>query len=107
MRSGSRSHTVTAFCVHAQNDVKAFSITLVLLVALAGCSTANKGAGLLRPNLPELPGNLASSCTDPGVRAQPVQIELARNRQALATCKKRHRDLVRYYDRLRAGLAGK
>jgi hypothetical protein len=83
------------------------ALPFVLLFALAGCTT-NSGAGLVRPNLPVLPGNLSTPCKDPGVRAgQPVLIELGRNRAALIECKNKHRDIVSFTDRLRAAFSGK
>lgn len=81
-------------------------LLLVLVLMLAGCASANQGAGLVRPQLPVLPGELANACGDPGVRAgQPVLNEFGRTRQALAECRRKHRDVVRFYDRLRSGLA--
>ena len=77
------------------------------LMTLAACQTSVSGAGTVRPVLPALPGNLVAGCADPGVRAgRDARGELARNRQALATCARRHRDTVAFYDGIRAGLGG-
>lgn len=82
-------------------------LVVVMTIGLAGCGTTS-GAGTVKPNLPGIPGNLASACRDPGVRSgQPVLNEFARNRQALAECRRKHRDSVAFYDQLRAGLARK
>jgi hypothetical protein len=71
-------------------------------LALAGCATTTVA---VRPSLPAMPGTLASRCADPGVRAgQPALIELARNRQALATCARKQRDGVAFYEDLRRRL---
>ena len=51
--------------------------------------------------LPPLPGDLATACRDPGVRAGKTMLgELARNRLALAECSKKHRDTVTFYGTL-------
>jgi hypothetical protein len=71
-----------------------------MLVACQG-----SGSGLVKPQLPVIPANLAVACRDPGVTAgRPVLSEFARNRQSLAECRRKHRDLVAYYNDLRARL---
>lgn len=76
-----------------------------LALLLSGCATIG---GPVRPQLPPLPGGIATECRDPGVGAgRPVLSEFARNRQALAECRRKHRDTVRFYDGVRKGLAGR
>jgi hypothetical protein len=71
-------------------------------LALGGCATT---AVAVRPSLPAMPGTLASPCADPGVRAgQPAIVELARNRQALASCSRKQRDGVAFYNDVRRRL---
>lgn len=75
---------------------------LWLAAALAGCFRS--GWPDHRPNaqLPPLPGELAADCRDPGVRAgRPVLVEFARNRVALAECRRVHRDTVTFYEDIR------
>ncbi|MCV6603412.1 MAG: hypothetical protein OIF54_17920 [Cohaesibacter sp.] len=49
-----------------------------------------------------MPADLAAQCQDPGVKAgRDARRELARNRAALADCKKRHRDMVTFYGDVR------
>ena len=75
-------------------------LVLVCALALAGCQTT--GAGLVSPQLPPLPSRLAADCRDPGVRqGKPVLGEFIRNRQALAECRGKHRDTVKFYNDLR------
>lgn len=74
-----------------------------MVLLLAGCKTS----GSTPPILPPLPADLAVGCYDPGVRAgRSALTELARNRQALAECRRRHGETVTFYDDLRAGLGG-
>lgn len=76
-----------------------------LALALAGCGSLPVAVA---PMLPVLPGNLAARCPDPGVRAgQAAVVEIARQRQALATCAHRQRDTVAFYDDTRTRLRGK
>lgn len=79
--------------------------SLALAVTLAGCGSLPVAVA---PSLPVLPGNLAARCPDPGVRAgQAAVVELARNRQALATCAHRQRDTVAFYQDVRSGFGKK
>lgn len=76
--------------------------SLTFLV-LAGCQSP--GAGTVRPQLPPLPADLAAPCIDPGVEVGKTLVgEFARNRQALADCKRRHARTVSFYTNLRKGL---
>ncbi|MBN8994330.1 MAG: hypothetical protein J0H94_03825 [Rhizobiales bacterium] len=78
------------------------AIVLGIGLVLAGCATTTVA---VRPSLPVMPGTLASRCVDPGVRAgQPALIELARNRQALASCSRKQADGVAFYNDLRRRL---
>lgn len=71
---------------------------------LGGCKTSNDQ----KIALPVLPADLAALCKDPGVRAgRDARRELARNRAALADCKKRHRDTVQFYGDVRQGYESK
>ena len=77
-----------------------------MLTTLAGCATS--ASRLVRPEIPALPGSLATACRDPGVTAGRTALaELARQRQALAECRRKHRDTVAFYDDLRRRLGGR
>lgn len=80
-------------------------LTLVCLLPMMLAACQGSGSGLVKPQLPLLPANLSTPCRDPGVTAgRPVLSEFARSRQALAECRRKHRDLVAYYTDLRARL---
>lgn len=82
------------------------ALALFLPLMVSGCGTS--GSGTVRPLLPALPGNLAVRCPDPGVRdGADARGELARNRQALATCTRKHADTVVFYDDVRTRLGGR
>jgi hypothetical protein len=75
-----------------------------MAMTLAGCKTSGSPQS---PMLPPLPADLAAGCADPGVRAgRSALTERARNRQALAECRRRHGDTVTFYDDLRTRLGG-
>jgi hypothetical protein len=79
-------------------------LVLVGLLGLAGCGSTG-AAGTVRPQIPALPAHLGIACHDPGVTAgQPALVAVARNRQALAECKRRHRDTVAFTRDVRARL---
>jgi hypothetical protein len=79
-------------------------LALVALLGLAGCGSTG-AAGTVRPQIPALPAHLGIDCPDPGVKSgQPAVAALALNRQALATCKRRHRDTVSFYRDVRTRL---
>ena len=62
-------------------------------------STGRINAGV---DLPPLPGQLRASCPDPGVRdGKDARIELARTRKALATCSRKKKGVVSFYDQTR------
>jgi len=70
---------------------------LIGLFVLVGCDPDKGGAGTVSPQIPALPAHLRIACHDPGVSSgQPALAALARNRQALAECKRRHRDTVAF-----------
>jgi hypothetical protein len=72
------------------------------LLGLAGCGGFG-AEGTVRPEIAALPAHLGIACHDPGVAAgQPALAALARNRQALAECKRRHRDTVAFTRDVRA-----
>jgi hypothetical protein len=49
-----------------------------------------------------MPQSTASPCKDPGVKADaPVLTEFAKNRLALAECKRKHANAVKFYDDMR------
>ena len=50
----------------------------------------------VRPSLPHLPANLAMPCLDPGI-ADDALVALVEHRQALAGCRRLHRDTVAFY----------
>lgn len=73
------------------------------LMTLIGCNPSSK-AGRIKAgiNLPAMSAELKRKCIDPGVRAgKDIRIEFARNRQALANCRHKHRDTVIFYDKVR------
>ena len=79
-------------------------IACLATLMLGGCATSSS----VTPALPPLPADLAAGCADPGVRAgRSALTELARNRKALAECRRRHGDTVTFYDDLRDGLGGR
>jgi hypothetical protein len=49
-----------------------------------------------------MPQSTASPCKDPGVKAdEPVLTEFAKNRLALAECKRKHANAVKFYNDMR------
>ena len=69
----------------------------LLALLLAGCATAPRA--VVAPNLPPMPSRLAAACTDPGVKEGEAYILLAaRTRKALATCSRKQKDGVAFYD---------
>ncbi len=81
--------------------------SLAALLALAGCGDRLTGGNAVRPKLPALPASLSQPCADPGVRVgRTVEGEFARNRQALAACKRKQRDTVTFYNNARSRLGG-
>lgn len=74
---------------------------LFAALALAGCQTA----GPVRPDLPVLPGDLATLCKLPALKAgDDARLVLSRHRAELKRCASRHGRLVEFYDALREGL---
>ncbi len=84
---------------------RAFGIVVAFLI-LAGCSRTTNGAGLARPVLPVLPASLSNLCTPPPtvLVSEELQVAVGKARRALGRCSRRHRDLVLFYDGLRAEL---
>lgn len=80
-------------------------VVLSLLISLNGCgrSSSPEIAPAERPQLPELPGRLRDPCPDPGVNPDALRA-LIENREALATCRRLHGEIVFFYDDLRQGL---
>lgn len=76
-------------------------------MTLSACAPSGS-AGRIKAgiNLPAMHTSLTKRCYDPGVReGKDARVELARNRRALATCRKRHRDTVRTYRRTKREFA--
>lgn len=68
---------------------------------LSGCAPSS-GSGLVTPALPPLPGDLATACPAPVIRAgEDVRAWAARSVQAFAACRRRHGDTVTFYDDVR------
>ncbi len=80
---------------------------LAAALVLAGCAHRPTVVAV-SPALPALPGNLAARCPLPDVRSgagSDAVVELARQRQALASCARRKADLTAFYQDIREGLA--
>jgi len=74
------------------------------MMTLGACTTFSSVAGgkVADIDLPVLPSDLRQACADPGVRAgHDVRAELARNRYALAACKRKHAGMIDFYDDVR------
>ena len=82
------------------------SISILALV-LAGCSSTLGGAGLVKPQLPPLPGSLYYRCPAPPdlELGGDYRVQAGENRRAWAECTRRHRDTVAFYTGLRARLS--
>lgn len=69
-------------------------------MTLAACGTS--GRVPVSVALPPMPQSTASPCKDPGVKAdEPALTEFAKNRLALAECKRKHANAVRFYNDMR------
>lgn len=80
---------------------------LVLIAVLAGCTT-QPGAGLVRPQLPQLDPRISKPCYVPTIKAgENAKAWAAKVAGALAACRDKHGNVVAVYEDLRTGLAGK
>ena len=65
------------------------AIVAVLAASLGGCFLTSPRDTTPELGLPPLPIDIAAACRDPGVKAgQPVVSEFAKNRAALASCRR-------------------
>ncbi len=71
------------------------------MMTLAACATSGSRVAA-SVTLPPMPQSTASPCKDPGVKSgAPVLTEFAKNRLALAECKRKHANAVKFYDDIR------
>ncbi len=70
---------------------------LFLMASLSACGPPSKAIPTAqRIDLPDLPLALAQRCEDPGIGSDALKA-LLEHRVALATCRRRHADMLQFY----------